>query len=161
MEAHEDIVVEERDAQPTVSIRQTIPVSRLTEAQGASLRELWTFLTDRGLRPAGPPFVRYHTFGEIETDLETGVPLAEQASGEGRIASGSLPEGPAISTWHFGSHDRLGEAYGRLRAWARANSREPKGAAWETYYWIDLSEEPDPSAWPAPSDWRTQLIQPI
>lgn len=27
--------------------------------------------------------------------------------------------------------------------------------------WIDPSVEPDPAAWPAPTEWRTQLVQPI
>jgi hypothetical protein len=30
-------------------------------------------------------------------------------------------------------------------------------AAWEIW-WIESALEPDPSTWPAPSDWRRQLI---
>jgi hypothetical protein len=46
-------------------------------------------------------------------------------------------------------------------AWLKEHDRKPDGAAWEVYTWIDPGLEPDPSAWPAPSEWRTQLIQPI
>ncbi len=81
------------------------------EAMDDRLRALSAYLQQRGVQPAGAPFVRYHTFGETETDLETGIPVAEPVAGEGRIVSGVLPGGPAISTQHIGLHDRLGDAY--------------------------------------------------
>jgi effector-binding domain-containing protein len=113
------------------------------------------------VQPAGPPFVRYHTFGETETDLQVGIPVAEAAPGEGQIVAGALPGGAFVTTWHLGSHDGLGEAYARLGAWLKEYGRAADGSAWEVYWWIDLSMEPNPSAWPAPSEWRTQLVQPI
>ena len=157
----EAVAVEERGPQPILSIRRNVEIVRLTEAQGERLQELWTFAHRHGVQPAGPPFVRYHTFGETETDLEVGVPVAEAASGDGQIVAGALPGGGAVTTWHLGSHDGLGEAYARLGAWLEEHGSTADGAAWEVYWWIDLSVEPNPSAWPAPSEWRTQLVQPI
>ena len=157
----ETVVVEEREPQPVSSIRRTVELAHLSEAQGESLRELWGSIQRRGVEPAGPPFVRYHTFGETETDLEVGVPMVEASSGEGQVAAGELPGGAALTTWHLGSHDGLGDAYARLDAWLKEHGREADGAAWEVYTWIDPGLEPDPSAWPAPSEWRTQLVQPI
>jgi effector-binding domain-containing protein len=147
----EDVVNEEREPQPVLSIRQTVELARLTGAQAASLRDLWRSIHRRGVRPAGPPFVRYHSFGDSETDLEVGIP----------IEAGELPGGAAITTWHIGSHDGLGDAYARLDAWLKEHARQEDGAAWEVYPWIDPSLEPDPSTWPTPSEWHTQLVQPI
>jgi effector-binding domain-containing protein len=157
----EDILIEEREPQPVLSIRQTVELARLTDAQGESLRELWSSINRHGSEPTGPPFVRYHTFGETETDLEVGIPVVDAVSGEGRIVFRELPGGAAITTWHIGSHDGLADAYARLSAWLKEHGRKAEGAAWEVYTWIDLGVEPDPSAWPAPSEWRTQLVQPI
>jgi effector-binding domain-containing protein len=157
----EEILIEEREPQPVLSIRQAVELARLTDAQGESLRELWSFINRHGAEPAGPPFVRYHTFGETETDLEVGIPVVEAGSDEERIAFRELPGGAAITTWHVGSHDGLADAYARLSAWLKEHGREADGAAWEVYTWIDPGVEPDPSAWPAPSEWRTQLVQPI
>ena len=157
----EKVVNEEREPQPVLSIRQTVELARLTEAQAASLRDLWSSMHRRGVRPAGPPFVRYHRFGESETDLEVGIPVVAASSGEAHIESGELPSGAAITTWHIGSHDGLGDAYARLDAWLKEHGRQADGAAWEVYAWIDPSREPDPSTWPARSEWRTQLVQPI
>jgi effector-binding domain-containing protein len=155
------LFVEEREPQPVLSIRRTVAVAQLAQAQGESLGELWRSMQARGLAPVGPPFVRYHTFDETETDLELGVPVGMGATGEGRIEAGALPGGAAIVTWHLGAHDRLAEAYGRLAAWLKENEREAAGPAWEVYWWIDASREPDPSSWPAPTDWRTELVQPV
>jgi effector-binding domain-containing protein len=155
------LFVEDREPQPVLSIRANVAVAQLPQAQGERLGELWRSMQARGLVPVRPPFVRYHTFGETETDVEVGVPVSKGAAGDGRIESGELPGGPAITTWHLGAHDSLGEAYDRLNAWLEEHDREAAGPAWEVYWWIDASQEPDPSSWPAPAEWRTELVQPI
>jgi effector-binding domain-containing protein len=152
---------EDRDSQPVLSIRTTVAVAELAQAQGDGLSELWRSMQARGLAAIGPPFVRYHTFGETETDLEVGVPVREEATGEGRVEAGSLPGGAAISTWHLGAHDSLAVAYARLTAWLEDNGREAAGPAWEVYWWIDPGREPDPGSWPPPAQWRTELVQPV
>jgi effector-binding domain-containing protein len=152
---------EDRESQPVLSIRTNVAVAELGQAQGEGLSELWHSMQARGLAPVGPPFVRYHAFGETETDLEVGVPVREEATGEGRVEAGSLPGGAAISTWHLGAHDSLAEAYARLKTWLGERDREAAGPAWEVYWWIDANQKPDPSSWPAPTEWRTELVQPI
>jgi len=72
-----------------------------------------------------------------------------------------VPGGPAADAWHLGSHDRLADTYARLQVWLQQHGHRPRGPAWEIYYWIDLNQEPDPTAWPDPSTWRAQLIQPV
>jgi effector-binding domain-containing protein len=155
------LFVEARESQPVLSIRTTVPLDQLAQAQGEKLSELWRLLQARGLATVGPPFVRYHAIGETETDVEVGMPVGESATGEDRIEAGALPGGPAISTWHAGGHDSLGEAYGRLSTWLDENGREAAGPAWEVYWWIDPSSEPDPASWPPPAQWRTELVQPV
>jgi effector-binding domain-containing protein len=155
------LFVEDREAQPVLSVRATIRIDEIAQKHGESLRELWSSMQARGVAAAGPPFVRYHTFGKTETDVEVGIPVADPTAGEGRIAAGELPGGAAISTWHFGAHDRLGEAYARLEAWLKERGRQPAGAAWEVYWWIDPSADPDPASWPPPEEWRAELLQPV
>jgi effector-binding domain-containing protein len=153
--------VEDREPQPVLSIRKNVAVAELAQAQGESLAALWRLLHGRGLMPVGPPFVRYHTFGETETDVEVGVPVAEGVTGDTSVEAGVLPGGAAITTWHLGSHDSLADAYGRLTAWLNEHGRDAAGAAWEVYWWIDPSREPDPATWPPPTEWRTELVQPV
>jgi effector-binding domain-containing protein len=148
-------------AQPVLSIRETIPVARLGDTMGERISVLAQFLRERDTPPAGPPYVRYHTFSDTETDLEVGVPVTQPAPGDGPITGGRLPAGPAVTTWHLGAHDRLGEAYARLAAWRTASGREAAGPAWEVYHWIDLAVTGEPGPPPDPSTWRVQLVQPI
>ena len=156
-----DTKIQQLTLQPVVSIRSTVLIANLGEAMGERLQTLSGYLQQSGARPAGPPFVRYHTFGATETDLETGIPVAETIAGEGGVAASELPGGPAITTWHFGSHDTLGEAYARIHSLLGEHGHEPNGPAWEVYYWIDPNDSGDPPTFPDPSVWRTQLIQPI
>jgi effector-binding domain-containing protein len=155
--------IQQRAPQPVLSVRASVPVAELASFQGDALRELWSYMQQHGIRPAGPPYVRYHTFGEAETDVEVGIPVAVAADavGEAGVVVGELPGGTVVSAWHLGAHDRLADAYAGLQAWMKEHGREPVGAGWEVYHWIDPSEEPDPAAWPDPSTWRTQLIQPV
>lgn len=155
------VLTEDREAQPVLSIRGNARIDELATHQGERLRELWSVIQARGVAATGPPFVRYHTFGENETDLEVGIPVVSAAAGEGRIAAGELPGGAAITTWHIGAHDRLAEAYGRLGTWLNEHGRQAAGATWEVYWWIDPSAKPNPATWPPPSEWRTELVQPI
>lgn len=159
---HEELFeVQRRTPQPTVGVRTFVPLDGLSEAQGEALRELWAYFQDRGSSPEGPPFVRYHTFGEDGTDVEIGVPVAEPAQDAGPVVAAELPGGTAVATWHLGPHDNLADTYALLAAWMEEHGRKPDGGAWEVYHWIDLTRRPDPAAWPAPSTWRTHLVQPI
>jgi effector-binding domain-containing protein len=156
-----EVELQQRAAQPVISIRATIPTLRLGEVMGARIAALTGYLRASGAQVTGPFFVRYHTFSEIETDMETGFPLVEPVPGEGEIVAGELPGGPAIATWHHGPHDRsLGEAYARLAAWQQEHARESDGPLWEVYYWIDPRQESDPTG-PEPASGGIQLVQPI
>ena len=112
----DDVEIQQREPQPVVSIRATVRIVDLVEAMDDRLRALSGYLQQRGAQPAGPPFVRYHTFGETETDVEFGIPVGEPNAGEGRIAGGELPGGRAVTTWHIGPHDTQGDAYACLNA---------------------------------------------
>jgi len=156
-----DVAMEQLEPQPVLSIRATVQIVDLVQAQDDRLRALSSYLQQCGAQLAGPPFMRYHTFTQTETDLELGIPVVAPIAGEGRIAAGELSGGPAISTWHIGAHDRLAEAYARMQAWLKEHGREPAGAPWEVYYWIDPTQYRGAATWPDSSSWRTQLIQPI
>jgi effector-binding domain-containing protein len=159
-QTNNDVEVQQLKPQPVLSIRATVQIDQLGEVMGDRLQALQSYLRQYGAQPAGPPFVCYHTFGETETDLETGVPVAAPIDGEGRIVAGELSGGPSISTWHTGPHDKLGDAYARIEAWLKEHAHERGGPAREVYHWIDLSQDLDPSKWD-PSTWGTQLVQPI
>ncbi|MEO8286123.1 MAG: GyrI-like domain-containing protein [Chloroflexota bacterium] len=155
-----DAEVQQLEPQPVLSIRATIRIADLGPAMDDRIPALVDYLQQSGARPAGPPYVRYHTFGDTETDVETGIPVLEPIVGHGRIAAGELPGGPAVTTWHTGPHHKLGEAYARISAFIKSQGHEPNGDAWEVYHWIDPSRSFETATFD-PSTWHTQLVQPI
>ena len=158
----QEVELQQLEPQPILSIRETIQVAELPAEMGERIPALLGYLEQSGAQPAGPIFVRYHTVGEVESDLEIGIPVVEPVAGNGQIVSGELPGGPAIATWHLGPHDdKFREAYARLGAWPKEHGREPDGPSWEVYYWIDPSQNSNSATQPDPSTWRTQLVQPI
>jgi len=70
-----DLEMEQLEPQPVLSIRATVQIVDLAQAQDDCLLALSSYLQQSGAQPAGPPFVRYHTFTQTETDLELGIPL--------------------------------------------------------------------------------------
>jgi AraC family transcriptional regulator len=103
---------------------------------------------------AGPPFSRYHAFGESEVDVEAGFPVAKPITEKGRIKNGELPAGKVVQGWHVGSYEKLSEAHEALRAHLAAKGLKARGGPWEVY-WTDPGMVPDPAK------WRTQLFAPI
>jgi uncharacterized protein YndB with AHSA1/START domain/effector-binding domain-containing protein len=167
----EDVEVRLRPAQPMISIRATVKVADLAATMDDRLSALREYLERHGVRPAGVPFVRYHTFpdigpdtegvGDLETDVEEGVPVAEVLPGEGRIASGELPGGPVVTTVYTGVPEGLGGAYARIGAWVKEHREEPAGPAWEVYYFVDLERFERHASLPDPATWRHRIVQPI
>lgn len=142
------------DPQPVLSIRGPVDPDGIEEAVGEFLGEVWKKLEADGREPAGPPFTRYHQIGESELVLEAGFPVSEEAAGEGRIESGELPGGEAISTDHIGPYEELPAAGEALEAWARERGRSAAGPRWEVY-WTDPGEVEDPE------QWRTEVFMPL
>jgi effector-binding domain-containing protein len=167
----ERVVVRLLPAQPMISIRATAKVGDLAATMGDRLSALRKYLERHSLRPAGAPFVRYHAFpdigpdsegvGDLETDVEEGVPVAEALPGEGRIVSGELPGGPVVTTVYTGVPEGLGVAYARIAAWLQEHGEEPAGPAWEVYYFIDLERFSGHANLPDPATWRHRIVQPI
>jgi effector-binding domain-containing protein len=147
-----EVRTETRAAQPALSLRSVVAIGDIGRTHGEKFAALTDLLRRHGLTPAGPPFVRYHTFTEQDTDAEVGVPLTAPAAAP---EAGELPGGTMLVTWHDGPDQALGEAYGRIGAALAAGGHQPRGAAWEVYHWMDLAtgETDGPR--------RIELVQPV
>src|SRR5262245_45071559 len=81
--------------QAAVSIRETGRVADLPTMIEHCIATLVNYLHHHAVPPAGPPYVRYFTFGETETDFELGIPLLEPLADEGRVSRSELAGGEA------------------------------------------------------------------
>lgn len=151
----------QRTAQPYLAIAGRVTMRTIPEIADR-MPEVFAFMADRGLVPAGPPFFRYHLIDmERELEIEVGVPLAEAAPTEavpsgGDVHPGVLPAGRYATVLHIGHFDELVSVTAHLLAWARRQglrwdaADSPEGQRWGArleFYRTDPREEPDPTKW--------------
>lgn len=146
--------LDQREPQPVLSVREKVSFSELSEKLGQFVGEVFGYLQQQGVQPAGPPFSRYHGFDGDKVDLEAGLPTPGALPGSGRIQPGELPGGAVVSAVHTGSYDSLPQAGAALDAWLAENGREAAGANWEVY-WVAPGQDPDPSS------WKTEVFKPV
>ena len=138
----------ELSPQSTLTTRLTV----LLPEMGAKLSEAFStvhdYATSHGAELTGGPFVRYHAHDEAahSFEVEAGYPVAAPVSGEGEVASSSLPGGRAASLLHVGPYQELGASHWALQGWVQREGHQPSGGPWEVYI-TNPHEEPDSSKW--------------
>ena len=149
--------VEYRKEQPYVGIRSLVTMETFGGIIPQHMDEVFAWLKERGIAPAGAPIIRYHVIDmAAHMDIEIGVPVATAVTGNGRINVGMLPAGRYASLVYTGDYSGLYEANGVLIQWARDNGiswdvqeterGDAFGSRYESYI-TDPGEEPDSSKW--------------
>ena len=146
--------------QPYVAIRARVKMAGIG-AFAVRTSEVFDWLGNRGLKPAGPPFLKYNVIDMTrKLEMETGVPVASAVDGDDDVVSGILPAGSYATVTHTGHPSELVEVTGALLDWAAEQgltwdmSPSEDGDRWRArleFYLTDPSQEPDMSK------WRTQL----
>jgi effector-binding domain-containing protein len=150
-------VIEQRAAQPYAGIRMRIRMDGFPAAADTTIPELFGWLAEQGISPAGPPFIRYYVIDmAAELDIEFGLPVLAGAQGDGRVLPGELPAGRYVSLRHVGPYDGLIASHAALQAWAREHGiafdswDTDRGQAWRCrveHYPTDPAAEPDTAKW--------------
>ncbi len=146
----------ELEAQAVLGIRTTTTMAEIGKVMGSLFGEVHGYITRSGQAPAGMPLAIYHSMSGPDgaVELECAIPVASALPGEGRIRAGELPAGTAATVTHVGPYDGLGQTWGALTEWMKAEGLEGAGAPWEVYV-------TDPGAEPDQSKWRTDIFFPI
>jgi RNA polymerase sigma-70 factor, ECF subfamily len=116
-----------REARPYVGIRAPVTNGIRNFADNA-FPELFGWVFENGIAPAGPPFLRYHEVDRAgePLDVEAGVPVDGKPEPDGRVRSDALPAGRYLTAVHVGPYRSetlpdLGDARAELVRWARDN----------------------------------------
>jgi len=136
------------------TIRSIVAPEDVPDFMADALGLIAIALHDAGMRPAGPPFARYHSASPDGIDVEAGLPVAEPFLGGSVVHHGELPAGPAAVTTHVGPFDGLEAAWQALRATIDRLGRRRAGDPWEVYV-VGPGSEVDEA------EWRTELIWPL
>jgi uncharacterized protein YndB with AHSA1/START domain/effector-binding domain-containing protein len=147
--------LQERDARPYVSIPVRATLGEWPRVN-ALVPELFGWLAQRGIAPAGGLFYRYWVEGDARTEfeLEVGVPVAQPVDGDGRVDAGSIDAGTYLTYIHHGHPDGLRRVHGEIQAWAAEHGVELALRGWYQSFLTDPAEQPDLNEWDTEMAYR-------
>jgi effector-binding domain-containing protein len=147
-----DVVsIVQREPQEALVVDIEGPTAEMPRMMADAFGRTAAAVESAGATFAGPPFARYHSFGEV-VRAEVGFPFlgrVEPPVGPLRIVE--LPGGRAVTTTHVGPYDKLGEAWERAQAWMAERKLVASGPPWECY--LTDPETPGPPV--------TEVVMPI
>ena len=150
-----------RGEQPYVGIRRTVTMQSIPEIAD-QIPVLAGWLGQRGIAPAGAPFLRYLVIDmDRELVVEAGFPVAAPVEGDGDVFTGALPAGRYVSAVHVGHPSGLYDATSELNAWADAQGlrwaveQTPAGDSFACRLECFLT---DPRVQPDMDKWETELV---
>jgi len=149
--------VETRIDQPYAAIPVKVSMDKLGSVVPPLNGQVFDWLADRGIHPAGPPFWRYVVVDmDADLELEIGVAIASAVEGDTRIRTGVLPGGRYATVLHEGHPDTLVSATRDLLDWAAQRGLEwdADGDTWGCRLEEYLS---DPAEVPDMAEWQTRL----
>lgn len=153
--------LEHRDERPYVAIRTNVAMMEIPAVLPPLIPEVYDWLGERHEEPAGPVFFRYLRMDANRLDVEVGVPVAAELSGDDRVRPGVFPAGRYAVALHRGPYDRIPASWQALENWkgklglVEAGQETREGNMWGTraeHYLTDPAEVSDPEK------WETELI---
>ncbi len=149
--------LEQRAAQHYVGIRTQVAMAELPVVIPQLHSEVYRWLAQQGVEPAGPGFIRYHVIDMAgQLDIALGVPVATALAGNDRIQAGELPAGRYATLRYSGDYAGLLAANKALLDWGQGQGLvwdqqatdhgDAFGARFESYI-RDPGNEPDPAQW--------------
>jgi len=130
-------------SEPTIELREPQPylgihapsIGDIRQFADTSFPELFGWLSEHGVAPAGPPFIRYYEVDHAgePLDVEVGVPVDGAPEGDARVRADALPAGSYLTFLHVGpyasdSMPDLADARSEIFGWAEDNGIEYRQA---------------------------------
>jgi hypothetical protein len=159
--------IEERAERPYLGIRSEVRSDGIRAVVDRAFPQLFGWLSEHGIQPSGPPFIRYHELDRAgePLEIESAAPMADGAApAEGPVRPGVLPAGRYVTLLHLGpyTHDSvpdLTDAQAALRGWteehgivcSRPSERGESLPCYVEHYRIGPPMEAD---W---TKWETEL----
>lgn len=135
-------ILEEKDVQPTISIRTRTAVENLPQVLGKAYEAIMNHLLEIGVQPSGPPYVGYFNMDMQDLDIECGFPVAQRVTGNNEIKPSEIPAGRQVSCLYTGPYSQIASAYDAMMEWIPANGHAPTGVCYE-FYLNDPAETPE------------------
>jgi effector-binding domain-containing protein len=149
-----DIEVTEVPERTVLARRERVRTEEISSRLGRTFGELYEHIGRAAVRPAGEPFVVYHSqpMESGEWDIEVCAPVSDVILAPPGFTVHRVPGGTVASTIHVGPYDGIGEAYAAVTAYVRTHELDAAGAPREIYL-----TGPDV----APNETRTRVEFPV
>lgn len=135
-------VLEEKEAQPTVSIRTRTALENLPQVLGKAYEDIMNYLSEIGVQPSGAPYVGYFNTDMQDLDIECGISVAQPVAGNNELKPSEIPAGRQVSCLYTGPYNQIEPAYNAIMEWIPANGYAPTGVCYE-FYLNDPAETPE------------------
>jgi effector-binding domain-containing protein len=136
----------------TATIHLVIPCQDMGRHMDPAIREIIAAITGQGLRITGPMFCHHHRRPTDSFDFEIGFPVSGPVREDGRVRNTRLPAVQVVRAVYEGPYDGLGEAWGELQGWVRAQGIPGTGRFIERYL-NNPDEVQDPNAYRTELNW--------
>lgn len=138
---------------PAALLRETVPMSALTEFFDRAFQASATALEQQGIPITGSPLGIYYSMPTDTVDVGAGFPSASLPADADGVTGEMLPGGRAAQVLHLGSYDTLSKTYDRLMPWLAEQGLTPGPVMWESYLNEPTPENPDAT--------RTLIVWPL
>jgi len=150
--------IDQRREQPYMGIRTIAPFKGMSKVIGRMSKELHTWLDQKGVKPSGPPFLRFHVIDMRGfMDISFCFPLRTAISDDGQVKADVLPAGRYASLIYSGGGISGNRA---LIEWVRAKGMDfdrwdtEQGDNFRGRYETYLT---DPKIEPRKSKWKIEV----
>ncbi len=128
--------VEDRNS---LSIRLTTAGSELPGRIGECYGEIWAYMSRKGIKAIGMPFVLYHNMDMNNLDVDIGWQIEQDDPGEGRIRQMVVTGGEVLYAMHAGPYSALEDTYREVMAYIGEN--KIKTAEWMYEIYLNSPED--------------------
>jgi effector-binding domain-containing protein len=150
-----EVVIKKIEPQTVASLRRVIPTP---QGVGKMFEELFTYLGQRNVRPAGPSSAIWHDTEHKEKDWDTEVvvQIADALPASDGIKTVQLPGVASMAcAIHQGPYEGFAQAYAAIMGWIEANGYRIAGPIREIYL---RGPGPTPTD---PSTYVTEIQVPV
>jgi effector-binding domain-containing protein len=137
--------IRELTAQPAAVEQAVTDAAGMAATVDRAFPALFGRLEELGVRPAGPPFIRYLRTGQ-RLEIQLGVPVPAELEELDETQRAHLPAGRIAVLRHTGPYQGLEDAFEQLQAWVQERGEAVAGPYWEAYV-TDPRSEPDSANW--------------
>jgi effector-binding domain-containing protein len=130
------VELKEIPAQPVLGMRFETSMEKIGEAIGNAFQQIFPYMGEAGVFPAGPPFALFYyevEFDPEHIDVEVCMPVNRLVEGKGEVIGREVAGGSMVSTMHIGSYSEVEPAYEAIEAWIEENGYSHAGPAREVY----------------------------